>query len=315
MRLQLIDSQKYQNILRSHFPGIQITGTPLTSGQRLVYFATFDDFLRNEPEGEKLMTWSNWGNTVVKLSDANDESWASRSAQEIEILNSLNSPCFPQFYRHEVLSHDPETEFNLHPKLLVTIEEYIDGQPLSELLDYYSNERTIKNLLYKLITGLRVLWEHKQQYVHRDIKPENILIKPSGDVVIIDLGISRETGQSGVTVTAASFGPCTPEFASPEQAKNDKKNINYKSDIFSVGALAYFLVSKEYPFGDRKSGSGLMEVLDNVVSHHPTELHKLRPDISVQFSKTIEKMIAKKPYQRFRQVDKLLLQLEEKSDF
>jgi serine/threonine protein kinase len=307
--LQLRDNQEYRRLLTAHYPGIKVYGVALDSGQRIVYFAEFDDFVRQEPDGEILMEWSKWGETVVKISNADNAFWTARAAQEIQILNSLDTPYFPDFYQHEVLSFDPETEKPIHPKLLVTIEEKIEGNPLSEVLGHYKTESEIRGLLYKIVSAIRILWEHKQHYVHRDIKPENILIKPNGDLVIIDLGISREAGQPGVTVTSAEYGPCTPEFSSPEQARNEKKDINYKSDIFSIGALGYFIATGDYPFGKRGGDTYLEEVIDKVISFDPPPINQLRPDISTELSNVVSKMMAKKQYQRYRRVDTLLEQL------
>ena len=302
------DHKYYRDLLKAHYPGLEIEGTPVPSGQRLVYFARFDDFKREEAEGTKLYPWSSWGAVVLKVSNADDTNWSSRASQEIAILNSFNSDYFTSFHHNEILSFDPETENIIHPKLLITIEERIDGEPLVNLLEDYSSEASVRWLIIELIKGLRLLWEHEHQYVHRDLKPENILVRKNGGIVIIDLGIVREAGQDGLTVTASEFGPCTPAYASPEQAKNDKLNINYKSDIFSLGVLCYFLLTKKNPFVTNKDITA-GEVLKNVCELVPPALGELGFNVTDELSRIVEKMMAKQPYQRYRKVNLLLSDL------
>lgn len=119
---------------------------------------------------------------------------------------------------------------------------------MSECVDSFSNQYSVSTLITELITSLVELWDHQKKYIHRDLKPDNILIRDDLSPVIIDLGIVRETGQNGITQTHAMFGPCTLNYASPEQLKNDKLHINFKSDLFALGIIAYQLISKQHPF-------------------------------------------------------------------
>lgn len=86
------------------------------------------------------------------------------------------------------------------------------------------------------------LWVHAQRYVHRDIKPANVLVRRTGEVVVIDLGIVRETGAPGLTQTGY-IAPHTPGYAAPEQLAADKALICFKADFFAIGVVMYQLMS------------------------------------------------------------------------
>jgi len=183
----------------------------------------------------------------------------------------------------------------------------IESVPLSECADKYKEPVQICGLLINLVDALRLLWERKPSLIHRDIKPENLLIRPNGNVVIIDLGIVREEGSIGLTAMEAPWGPCTPKYASPEQANNDKDNINFKSDFYLLGVLAYELATGENPHvtsADHSVGT----VLDNVRHHHPLPL-KDSHGLDGSFSDLIEKLLKKEPYQRPRSIEKLRVSL------
>jgi len=222
---------------------------------------------------------------------------------EIAILNKLQSSYYPTLYYNEVFTHDPDSEDRLPNRIFVTIEQRIESVPLSECAEEYRDALQICQLLLKLVDALRLLWEHKPSLIHRDIKPANILIKPNREVAIIDLGIVREEGAEGLTAMEAPWGPCTPTYASPEQAKNDKDNINFKSDFYLLGVLAYELATGVNPHitsEDRSVGT----ILDNVCNLTPLPL-KESHGMKEPFSNLIESLLSKEPYQRPRSVEKL----------
>ncbi|MEA9438395.1 hypothetical protein VCX44_21980 [Aeromonas caviae] len=126
-------------------------------------------------------------------------------------------------------------------------------------------------------------------------------------LVIIDLGLLRQEGASGVTYSFCDFGPCTPAYASPEQAKNAKRDISFKSDLFSIGIICYQMLSGEHPFmipGDTNFND---EVLDRVCSHIPDALYL--KGVNRDLSNIIEKMMSKEPYLRYRVPSKIINEL------
>jgi len=300
------DTEELRDILAAHYPGCQITGVAAPSGQRVVYFGTFSDFERQEVDDIRSYRWSAWGEVAIKVSSASSPASIARIQCEIDVLNSIESKYYPTLYHNEILTFHPATETPLTPKLFVTVEEKVESIPMSECMAQYADEQAVLALLIELIQALKILWDHEKRYVHRDIKPENILIKNNGDIVVIDLGIIRETGSIGITATALEWGPCTPTYASPEQLCNDKRNINYKSDLFSLGVLAYSLLAGQNPFFEE--GNGIEDIIKNVTTLEPPSLCELG-FCSEGLSNVIQKLMSKQPFKRYRKIESLLFEL------
>jgi len=298
-----VDSEGLRLLLSSLLPGLIIDSTVKASGQRVVFFCHFEqsDIL---PEFSKWRnTISKWGDVVLKVTEELQPKEIAYLQNEITILNKLKSPYYPMLYYNEVFTHNPDTDDRLKNRIFVTVEEKIESIPLSECAAKFRSPLRICELLMNLVVGLSLLWDHKPPLIHRDIKPENLLIRPDGSVVIIDLGIVREEGSIGLTAMEAPWGPCTPKYASPEQANNDRDNINYKSDFYLLGVLAYELATGENPHitsDDHSIGT----VLDNVRFHQPLPLKESHA-LNGSFSDLIEKLLKKAPYQRPRSIKKL----------
>ncbi len=304
--MQLRDSPALREVLTHFFPSIQIQQiVPAPSGQRVVYFCSFAEYcaVGEYSKSDSQQNWYKWGNVVLKVSQDVHPSVIARLEKEIEILNSLNSIFYPKLYYYDVFSEDPETEAKFQYRLFITVEERINGESLNHCKKRFTKEIAVARLILQLVDGLRHLWEHPQRIVHRDLKPDNILIYPDGSPVIIDLGIIREEGSGGITNTFWQVGPCSPAYASPEQARNDKRNINFRSDFFALGVIAYELLSEKNPFCENQSDLQ-EEVLQRVIEYEPKKLSVLGR-ASEPFSNIVFHLMAKQPYQRYRTVDAL----------
>lgn len=297
--MPLSDTVELQETIKHLFPGIKIETVVRPSGQRLVYFCSFS--AGTDVEAQE--SWGSWGDVVLKISEDVHPSVIARLEKEAEILNSLNSPYFPKLLYCDVFREDPVTEVTFQNRLFVTIEERVSGAPLTECTHQYRDERAVVQLVHSLLDGMELLWSHPQKIVHRDLKPDNILVRPDGSTVIIDLGIIRETGSPGITATIQPMGPCTPCYASPEQLTNQKQFITHKSDFFSIGVIAYELLSGRNPFMGNPN-EPLEIVADRVVRWNPPSLAELGVT-SPKLSAIIQRLIAKEPYQRPRTVEQL----------
>lgn len=284
------DTPELRDLLTKLFPGLVITAAATTSGQRVVYFCRFQ-----APAPTNQIAW---GEVVVKVAEQLNTKQIAYLQKEIDILNSLKSPFYPTLHHNDVFAEHPETEDPLPSRLFVSIEERIPANPLGDCRAQFSNERAVCSLLIQLVDGLDLLWSRPDKLIHRDLKPANILIRASGDVAIIDLGIVREEGSVGNTETGMPFGPCSPPYASPEQARNAKKVISFKSDFFALGTIAYELLTGANPFFDPTTDNR-DDVLGKVISLHPPTLHSLGK-ATKPFSSVIETIMKKQPYERYR---------------
>jgi serine/threonine protein kinase len=206
---------------------------------------------------------------------------------------------FPALLFSNLFVENPVTDDALSETLYVSIEEFVDSRTLSELLDaYIGSPRNVAGIALGIAEALDPLWSHPRRFVHRDIKPANVLLRPDGTVIVIDLGIVRETGGVGITREGWGNAPLTVDYAAPEQIANDKDAISFKTDFFAIGVLMYRMLSGVHPF--RLSGNMYEhEVALRVESapHRPLIDYKCADDRTCAL---VERLLRKAPYQRPR---------------
>jgi serine/threonine protein kinase len=137
-------------------------------------------------------------------------------------------------------------------------------------------------------------YAHRQGVVHRDIKPDNILIdRRTGSPMVTDFGIARAAAEeSRLTVTGMAVG--TPAYMSPEQAMGERE-VDGRSDIYSLGIVAYQMIAGETPFRATNTPAMLMKH----VSEPPPPLEQRRPDVPPALAQAVERALAKRPEDRW----------------
>ena len=138
-------------------------------------------------------------------------------------------------------------------------------------------------------------YAHRQGVVHRDIKPDNILIdRATRRPMVTDFGIARAAAEElRLTVTGMAVG--TPAYMSPEQAMGERE-VDGRSDIYSLGIVAYQALAGETPFKATNTPSMLMKH----VSEPPPPLMSRRPDTPPDLARAVERALAKRPEDRWR---------------
>lgn len=306
------DSVLLRADLAACFPSLVIDDIAKESGQRVVYFAHFDDNLIPSdvlPESVFLRGWQKWGRVVVKVVADVGATALTRLQAEANLLNELHSSQFPRLLYSNYFTENPITDDPLKESLYVSVEEFIESIPLSDKLDdYVGKNQEVFAIAISVVQGLRPLWEHQRKLVHRDVKPDNLLLTPNGAIVIIDFGIVRETGAKGITQEGWGKAPISIDYASPEHIANDKDLVSFKTDVFSLGVLMYRLIAGKHPFRTRR-GMDMMEVAGVTEGFVPPTLKDIGAANETQ-SQTVSQMMEKKPYLRPRTVDMLLKKLE-----
>ena len=188
------------------------------------------------------------------------------------------------------------------------VMEYINGSNLEQLRlqnRYDFNEAVAIQIMSLLADALNYAWE-ELRLLHRDIKPSNIMIDERGHIRLLDFGIAKSLNSVDTTVlTVHGHGLGTPGYMSPEQFRNTE-HLTCTTDIYSLGATIYFLLTGKPPF----TGKNPTEVFNEMLSRDPVPVHKINPAVSENFSILLQKTLNRVPAKRPFSWRKLLVDLE-----
>lgn len=177
--------------------------------------------------------------------------------------------------------------------------EFLEGQNLREVIQAGGHLSTNDAIRYALQLCSALSYAHQNGVVHRDIKPDNVQILPGGYCKLTDFGIARLLGESPITQNGQVFG--TPSYMSPEQVSG--KDIDARSDIFSLGVMLYEMVAGSKPF----SGDSIVTVTYNIMNLDPAAPPGALPWLSA----IIRKAMQKDPDARYASADDMAEDLQE----
>jgi serine/threonine-protein kinase len=233
---------------------------------------------------------------LIRSDRASDADALSRFEQEVRATSRLNHWNTVRIYDY---GYTEEGTFYY-------VMEYLGGWTFEELVRMHGPvpaPRTI-HLLRQVCAALREA--HAIGLVHRDIKPANIITCTRGGVSdlvkLLDFGLVRHVGERGRDVMITSPGQIagTPAYMSPEQVSGDG-TLDDRSDIYSLGAVAYFLLTGQPPFVRDNS----MRTLMAQVRDAPAPPHLLQPTVPADLEAVVLRCLAKDRFERFLDINAL----------
>jgi len=219
----------------------------------------------------------------------------SRFLQEAKAAAALNHPNILSIY-----------EIDEQDGSLFIVMEFIEGETLKSYIYNIKSGSGIPYIkasewLIQIGQGLKAA--HDKNIIHRDIKSENIMITNDGQLKIMDFGLAKLQGNSGLTKTGTSLG--TLSYMSPEQAQG--LPADHRSDIWSLGVVFYEMLTGETLFKAEHEAA----LLYLIVNEEPPAPSLLDRKIPIQIDLIVKKMLSKDLSFRYQNIDSLLTSLSE----
>lgn len=185
------------------------------------------------------------------------------------------------------------------------VMEYVEGKTLYEDLSngkIFSEDDAI-DIITQVARALA--HAHARGLIHRDVKPKNIMINPAGIAKLADLGLARDASDVQLAKSEAGKAFGTPYYISPEQIKGEI-DIDARSDIYSLGATFYHMVTGRVPF----DASTPPEVMKKHLKEPLVPPDHINTSLSTGVSEVIEVMMAKNKRDRYASAEELMMDLE-----
>ena len=228
---------------------------------------------------------------LIKPEISSDKKTIERFQNELKLARKIS-------HRNVCRMHHLEKS---EGKYFITME-YVDGENLKgmiRMMGQLSSGKAI-SIAKQVCEGLSEA--HRIGVVHRDLKPSNLMIDKDGNAKIMDFGIARSLTGKGITGVGVMIG--TPEYMSPEQVES--KEIDQRSDIYSLGVILYEMVTGRVPFeGDTPYSIGVKHK-----SELPRNPQEINPQISDDLNRMILKCLEKEKDKRYQSAGELRSELE-----
>ena len=187
------------------------------------------------------------------------------------------------------------------------VMQYVDGHNLSEVVKEFGPQPVGRAVDWILQAARGLEFAHEQGVIHRDIKPGNLLVDSRGTVKILDMGLARlenlDADQDQLTGTGQIMG--TVDYMAPEQAV-DTRRADARADVYSLGVTLWYLLAGRPLFaGDTAMGK--------MLAHMQTPAPPLageRGDVPPEVERVFQRMVAKKPEDRFQSMPEVIAALE-----
>jgi len=189
------------------------------------------------------------------------------------------------------------------------VMEYVDGQDLGQVFKQLQVDGK-KPVPFPVEVALLLLEEiafglskaHEQNIIHRDIKPSNVLLNSDGEIKLVDFGLARDVRRSPDDFTRTGMVIGTPSYMSPEQAVGGRK-LDARSDIFSLGVVAYQFITGEKPFHG-ETASAVQEIIIHGTPQ-PLTLERC-PLLTPEIEAFVSRCLAKDPDKRYQTMKRVM---------
>jgi eukaryotic-like serine/threonine-protein kinase len=240
---------------------------------------------------------------VLSADLAADEDRVRRFMLEAKAASALNHPNILTVY-----------EIGEFEGMRYIATELINGVTLRERMR--SGQLSIDDgLSIALQASSALCAAHEAGIIHRDIKPENLMIRKDGLVKVLDFGLAKLTESRAEAIneetptqtlnTAPGLVMGTISYMSPEQARG--KELDPRTDIFSLGVVLYELFSGKRPF----TGEGQLDVISSILKDEPPRLRQISESLPRQLDRIVNKTLRKDRAQRYQDVRDLQIDLED----
>ncbi|MHC4502213.1 MAG: serine/threonine-protein kinase, partial [Planctomycetota bacterium] len=208
-----------------------------------------------------------------------------RFQREAEVARSL---------AHDSIVRFIEFGLDRDKKLYYCALEFVEGEDLARKVS--REGKVAEKDALEIARRIALALEHASArgLVHRDVKPQNVMLTPSGTAKLLDLGLARSVGEGDTRMTQEGMFVGSPHYASPEQARGERE-LDVRSDIYSLGATLYYMVTGETPFPAPTAAAVLTQVVSGSLPW-PAEVNA---DVSEGTCLLIEKMMARDPADRY----------------
>lgn len=289
-------------------PECQVIGKAMRGGQKIV----FPCKIREEKYAVKFILLQELADKEEDDGDTTDssdiEEIRSRAQRELSIMKKVSSYNLIKMGAIDLTHIEYKDQ-----DLLYYSEEWIEGKDLGTVLKeevYLTADKVVK-LGIDIAQAITQIWEQTKN-VHRDIKPQNIIQRASdGSYVLLDLGMAFDLEDK--SLTKMGYVPGTKIYFSPEQLDwKRKRDIDFRSDLFSLGIVMYQAITGVHPF--YKQGMDDNDLFNHILNVNPIPPVLIRPDIPQEINDVIMRLLSKMPNARYRKAMFLVNKLRELLD-
>lgn len=216
---------------------------------------------------------------------ASDWAILSRIEKEVEFLLKVNHPSIVKLYA--AFRDDATQNYYI-------VMELVEGLNIEQYVTKHGSipEQQAVELMLKILDALQCV--HNAHIVHRDIKPSNIMIRPDGNVCLLDFGVAKDMdNNNGSTIPGSIIG--TNGYMSPEQA--DGFSINFRSDIYSLGCVFYYMLTGHHAFNTLASE---FETANAILNNEFPMLSKYKSGLSDILQRILDKATNKNMMLRYQ---------------